>query len=294
MKTGIKLSRFIIITLLLTALVNEAVYSQGTDSRKTYSNRDKLYLGIILVPQTTAIKNEGFSTFKLASEKSNSINYGIEGGYFFSKFAGIIIGAGMSSYSGKSSLDSYSTSFTTKDIENESFEMRISGNTISEDQKVSFMSIPVCLNLRYSAGKKLGFYVRGGTSFNIPLVKSFNGSGIFTYEGYYPAYPVLLQNLPLYGFPSNVNTNSSGTLEIKSISLGLTASGGTSFYLNDLFQLSLGVYFNKSLGSISGYKSDSNFKLTTKANELKSIMEGSSAADVQAFGVSIGFRYYLK
>ncbi len=294
MKTIFNLTRFIIITLFLILIANEAADSQGTDSRKTYSNRDKLYLGAILTPQATAIKNEGFSASSLISKKGYAINYGIEGGYFFSKFAGITIGAGMSSYSGKSSLDTWSANFNTTDSENESYEMRISGKTISEEQKVAFLNIPVCLNLRYAAGKKLGFYIKGGTSFNIPINESFKGSGIFSYEGYYPAYPILLQNLPAYGFPSNLNTSSSGTLEIKTMSLMLTGSGGATIYVNDLIQFSIGVSFNKSLGSISGYKTGSDYKLSSEANKMNSIMGGTSSAGAEAFGAIVGFRYYLK
>jgi hypothetical protein len=104
----------------------------------------------------------------------------------------------------------------------------------------------------------------------------------------------LLQDLPAYGFPSNLNTSASGTLQIKSFNTALVASGGAFFSVNKVIQLVLGAYFNKSLANISAYKPDSNFRLTSAANELNSIMAGSSSAGIQAFGLSFGVRFFLK
>lgn len=284
---------FIFICLVLSVITN-TVRSQGTDSRIAVENRKMLYIGLMVSPQATSIVNKGFSTYTLKNENGNSFNIGMEGGYYFSEFAGISVGAGMNSFSSDVLLDSYSISYNTTDDEAESFEMRISGKSITESQRVNFLNIPVCLNLRFSTGKKAGLYFRSGLGVNMPLSISYEGNGIFTYEGYYPAYPVLLQDLPTHGFPTNLNTNSSGTLKIKSLCLDLIAAAGATYYVNDIFQLSIGFNFIKSLGNISDYGKDNNFRLTSKADELKSIMEGSSSVSVQSLGVSLGLRYYLR
>ena len=257
--------------------------------------KDKLYLGITFIPQQTNISNEKFSaTSVLNYKKGTSVNFALDGAYFFSRIAGINIGAGFGSYSTKLSMDSYSIKFQTVDSENESYEMRISGTSIVENQKISFLSIPVCLALRFPAGNKFGFYLKGGMSFEIPVVKTYEGTGTFTYDGYYSAYPILLQDLPAYGFPSNLNTSASGTLQIKSFNTALVASGGAFFSVNKVIQLVLGAYFSKSLANISAYKPDSSFRLTSAANELNSFMAGSSSAGIQAFGLSFGVRFFLK
>ena len=172
--------------------------------------------------------------------------------------------------------------------------MRIKGESITEKQKLSFLNIPVCLVLKIPAGTKLGFYAKAGLSFNIPIVKSYDDHGTFTYDGYYAAYPVLLQDLPAYGFPKNLSTSTSGNLEIKSFNLSLVASGGATFIVNESIQLTLGMYFNRSLGNISTYVTNSNYRLTSKPNELNSIMGGTSGAGFQGLGLSLSLRYYIR
>ena len=150
MKIKIFYIRFVILPLILLTALNTAVNSQGTDSRKTYVGKDKLYLGITFSPQKTYISNEKFfASNALNYKKGTSFNFALDGGYFFSKIAGISIGAGFGTYSTKLSMDSCSINFQTVDSENETYEMRIKGESISEDQKLSFLSIPVCLTLRF-------------------------------------------------------------------------------------------------------------------------------------------------
>ncbi|MCU0472386.1 MAG: hypothetical protein MUC93_03320 [Bacteroidales bacterium] len=295
MKTERSYIRFIALTIISFMTFNAIVFSQGTDSGRKYAKEGKLYTGIVITPQITSINNNGFSAAKTLNQKGGtSLDINLEGGYFFSKMIGISIGGGMGSYSTNLTIDSCSFSFLSTDSENESYEMRINGKSITEEQKISFLRIPVCVVLKIPAGAKLGFYAKAGLSFNIPIVKSYSGSGIFTYNGYYAAYPVLLHDLPAYGFPSDLNTKASGDLEIISFSQTLVASGGVSYSLNDAIQLILGLQFNRSLGSISDYSTDSDYSLTSKANELNSIMGGTSGAGVQGFGVSLGLRYYIR
>jgi hypothetical protein len=282
-----------ILTEIFFSILITSGYSQGTDSRS--SSGSKMYAGIFINPLKTGIANEKFSSGSTLNNASGSgLNIAIEGGYFFTDLLGVSIGAGYGSYAATVSMDSYTTSYTTTDTENESYEMRISGKAISENQKISFISIPVCLNVKYPFTEKIGGYAKAGISFNIPLSKTYAGSGTFTYDGYYPAYPVLLQNVPAYGFPTDLSTVASGDLQINSFNIGIVASGGAYYALNDNMQILIGIQFNKSIGNISGYKADANYRLTSKATELNSVMGGSTTAGVQAIGLSIGFKYYLK
>lgn len=252
-------------------------------------------MGFNVAPVQTSIINEDFkSTTALLSENGSALNPSVEFGYFFSGIAGLSIGAEYSSYSAKLALDSTSIRFQDVDSENENYEMRIQGKSMSENQKISVITFPVCLNLRFKANAKLGFYLKTGVSVNIPVEKSYNGSGIFSYSGYYSEYPVLLQDLPEYGFPLNQSTTSSGVLELQSFYTEVTASGGITWSLNNKITILLGANFSKSLGNISAYKPDPEFRLSSKVNDLKTIMAGSSGAGLQSVGLSIGLRYYLK
>ena len=293
MKTKTIYFRILILVLFWFILISQAVYSQDTESHNKPVKEGKMFIGFTLDPVQTKISNDEFSS-ALKIDEGMSVNMTVNFGYFFTSKAGITIGAGYSSYSSELSLDSTSIKYQTIDSENENFEMRIAGKSIIEDQKISMLSIPVCAYLRFSVSEKIGIYLRPGLSFNIPLSKTYDGNGTFTYDGYYADYPVLLQNLPEYGLPSNLNTSSSGTLELKSFNTALIASGGMSYSVNNNISLLLGFCFSKSLGNISSYTHDPNYKLSSKANELNSIMAGSSSAGFQSFGISLGFMYYLK
>jgi hypothetical protein len=284
---------FLILPVLFALLINQA-YPQGTDSRNKPQEMGKMYAGIIIGFSGTNLKiEESPSTSPLSIDKGSSMDFALGAGYYFSGLLGINIGLGINSYKSSLSLNSYTDNFETIDSENESYEMRISGSSISEDQKISFLSIPVCVNLRYQVAEKISIYVNAGPSLNIPLSKSYNEQGTFSYDGYYPAYPVLLENLPDFGFASDLNTNVSGDLELKSMCIGVTASGGAFYAINQVIQVGLGVYFT-TIPNISAYEPSSDFKLTSQANELNSLMAGSSKAGVQSFGVNLGLRYFFK
>jgi len=293
MKTINTYIRKIAITTVLVPAMCSAAYSQGTDSRMKFTKEEKIFAGIIITPQTTGISNGNFvSTVPLRQNNGMSMNLALEGGYFFSKMVGISIGAGMGSYSSEQVLDSCSIKFNATDSDLESYEMRIKGKSITEIQKLSFLSIPVCIIMKMRAGDKLGFFIRAGLSFDIPMTKTWEASGVFTYDGYYAAYPVLLHNIPGY-FPANMNTSSEGTLEVKSFSQTIIASGGAFIRLNESVHISLGATFNRSLGSISAYSTDS-YRLTSEPGQLNSIMGGAENAGVTGLGVSLGLRYYLR
>ncbi|HUX96784.1 MAG TPA: outer membrane beta-barrel protein [Bacteroidales bacterium] len=293
MRTNKIYSRFIIFSLVFFVMISTEIYPQGTESRNKPDKEGRMYVGFNINPVQTKISNNDFSS-DLMNGKGNSANFEFNFGYFFSSRAGISIGAGYYSYSSKLSLDSVSIKYQTQDSENESFEMRIKGESIVETQKISMLSIPLCIHLRFPVSKKIRIFLRPGFSFNVPLSKTFDGNGIFTYDGYYAEYPVLLQNLPEYGLPSDLNTTSSGSLELKSFSTALVASGGMTYSINSKISLLFGLCFSKSLGNISTYSADPDFKLSSKANELNTIMAGSSGAGFQSFGIRLGFNYLLK
>jgi hypothetical protein len=276
-------------------MLNPLIYSQGTDSRRLFENKDRFYIGILLTPQQTSIRNDGFSS-GISLTKGNAINITADGAFYFSKYIGINFGAGYNPYTSELSLSSYSVDYNTTDNDTppENYEMQITGNSITEVQNISFLSIPVSLALRVPAGSKFGLYVTAGVSAEIPIVKTYKGSGTFTYDGYYAAYPVTLHNLPEYGFATNLSTEVTDGLEISSFNAALTASAGFYFNLGASFQVAFGAHLNKFLSDISNYSEEGNFYLTKKMNELNSIMGGSTNTSVQALGLSLGLRYYIK
>jgi hypothetical protein len=87
---------------------------------------------------------------------------------------------------------------------------------------------------------------------------------------------------------------ASGDLMIKSMVPAVIASGGAIFNLSESIQFVFDLHFSRSLGNISGYKTDPDFRLTSKADQMNSIMAGSSEAFIEGFGANLGLRFFLK
>jgi hypothetical protein len=289
-------SKYYFLLFFLVTVLNTALFPQGTDSRRRQGGGEtgKLCMTVYLNPSMTKVSSgeiTGLSELSTSGGKSLHGAFGLD--YFFSRTAGISFGIGYSGFSSQMSLVSWSDDYSTKDSENESYVMTINGSSIVENYKIGYIHIPVGLSLRFPAEGKIGFCLLGGIGFNIPLVKSYDGSGKFSYSGYYATYNVTLSDIPVY-FPSNVPTTATGDLELKPFSLSVNVSGSVFVSLSKKMQVLIGGYYNRSLSNISAYETASSFMLSSKADELKSFMTGSSGVSVQAIGISLGLRYFLK
>ncbi len=269
------------------------IFSQCTNIRRV--EKPGLFVGLNLMPAQSQILNEGnISGINLISSKRNSFSGSLEIGYYFSSYLGLSSGIGLSTFNTQLNLDSYQSNFTTIDSEDESYERRVSGSDIKEIQGVSSLSIPVCINLRLPLNEKIGFFFQTGLNMSVPLGKNFQSSGTFSYKGYYAVDNVLLENLPEFGFPSNVNSNTKGKLELTPLGFSHITSTGIDYFLNKKIQIALAASYNKSLSSISKYTSPDNFQLSSDPDQINSFMGGSTKATIQSMGVKIMFRYYLK
>ena len=287
--------KIIILSALVTIMLNSPAFPQGTDSRIVIKNKDRFYIGINITTQQTDIFNEGFSS-PLSFIKGNALKFSADAAFYFSKFIGARFGAGFSPYSTQIDLASYSASFDAKDNDTppEDFTMLISGSSINESQKISFISIPFQLSFRLPVGNKFGIYLNGGVSAEIPVINTYRGTGIFSYKGYYAQYPVTLENIPDHGFKNNNQTDVSGDLELHNLNLALNTTGGFFICLGSSVQIALGANFVKSLSGISDYVENQKYLITTKLDEMNGIMEGSTETGIQSLGLSLGIRYFLK
>jgi hypothetical protein len=254
-----------------------------------------MYIGLGFGLGQSQIKNSGTTVIpEIGSEKMNSLESFAEIGYYFSTYFGISSGLGYNSYKSKASLKSYQNNFQTRDSEKETFEMRVSGSGLVEEQKISYLSIPVCLNLRMPIKKSFGVFLKSGLSFAFPVNKTYSSSGIFTYKGYYSNYNVILENLPAYGFENNKNTSFSGQLPLKSMAVFAIGSAGLDFKVKDNYQIVIAASYYKSLSSISDNTTVDQFQLSPAVSQINSLMGGSVNASAQSLGISVSLRYFLK
>jgi hypothetical protein len=278
--------------LILSFQIN--IYSQGTDISR--GKQPSLFVGLSLGPSQSQIINIGTLSISdlLANKKSSFFGF-VDIGYFFSNYFGLSSGIGYTSYNTQLTLSTYqNTPFGTTDSENEAYKRSVSGSDIKEIQKISFLSIPFCINFRLPFNKTIGFYLQSGVNLAITLNRNYVSSGTFSYTGYYPEYNVTLENLPQYGFSSNVSISKDGELELKSLVFNAIASAGFDFFIQKKIQFAIAAYFNKSLSNISGYSSPDKFQLSSEINQINSMMGGTSKATTQSVGLRLSIRYYLK
>jgi hypothetical protein len=293
MKLKIQHTKSILILILLVLVTKDLAFSQASD--KNPAPRPKFFIGIGAGPSINQIIYEGIPSLSgLISPEMNSYSGVFEIGYYFSRSFGLSTGLEYSSYNTELSLSSYENKFNTTDSENEPYERRVTGKGIKELQNISFLKMPVCLNLQFLIGRRFGIYIHGGVNIVIPSVKDYSSTGTFSYTGYYPAYNVTFQNLPAYGFPSNAAVSSKGQLELKSSNYEGLAGAGVQCFVSKKIQIVIGASYSRSLSTIAEYKSPENFLLSSDNNLINSMMGGSTNITTQSVGVSLALRYYLK
>ena len=292
MKLKVTIKCISIIIMLIT--INQLrTFSQGTDIN--LGKKPGIYISFNAGFNKTQIINEGTQNIsKLLSTKGSSVSGLVSFGYVLPNGVGFSAGIGYIPYKTELTLDTYQENYTTKDSENESYERRVSGTAIKEEQSIGFLSFPICINYRIPFNEALGLFIEPGISLAVPLSKEYQSSGTFTYKGYYAAYNVLFENLPAYGFASNKSSNAAGELEIKSLVINLTASAGVDYIIKEKVRIGVGLYYTKSLSDISEYTSPENFHLTSNEGQLNSMMGGSSKTTVSSLGIGISLRYYIK
>lgn len=278
----------IILTAIFLYFSLADIQSQGIRSNKFKQNG--MFFGAGIGEAKTQIINTGA---EYASDNNFSFTGFFEAGYFFTKYLGLISGVSYSSYKTQFDIATYQNQYKAIDIENEYYEMRVSGSDITETQQIKIVSLPVYLTLRYPINKTTGIYLQTGVSFTFPLDNSYESTGTFTYKGYFPAYNVILENLPEYGFATNQYTESDGNLELKTVSTTLVASAGIDYLISKRVQIAGAAFFDRSLSSLSDNALYDEFQLSTGSEQLNTIMGGSSKTLLQSIGLKIGIRYYL-
>jgi len=286
-------SKSYILCLILLLLFQPNGQSQTLNNKFLWQKH--WFIGVSGGPAQTNISNHGTSVISGAvTTKEISYSLSVDAGYFFSKCFGFSTGIGLSPYFTSLSLDPYSNSLDTIDSENESYERRISGNDINETQKIYFLEIPVILNFQCPFSKAIGFYLQSGINMAIHVGNNYSSSGTFSYSGYYPAYNVVLKDIPYEGFKSNVKNDVSGELKVKTFNPELIASGGFYFHNQKHFQISAGFFYKSMFSDISDYPPVESFQLSTHENQLRSLMEGSEETTASSMGIIISLKYYIK
>lgn len=287
----------IFIIILLIICQQQSITAQETFGRRDY--QQGAYWGLSVGPTQSAITYEGIPTnINLTATKKYATLGSLELGYFFSKYVGMSTGLGYVSYRNQYALANYQNEFSTIDSEKEPYTMRVSATNVSENQKIDLLTLPFCLHLRIPFNESIGLFLKTGINLSVPVTKKHISSGTFTYKGYYPAYNVVLENLPELGFPSDKSIRSESKLEINKLYFTTIASVGFDFYVQENIQLAVGANFTKTLlkeapVSATTPSSPDRFLLSPDASHINSFMKMSNKVTATSVGLEITIRFYL-
>ncbi|MCE1197473.1 MAG: hypothetical protein LWW85_00770 [Marinilabiliales bacterium] len=276
---------------LLVGIGAQTFLASGQESDTIRTASPGWFVSIRLAPASTAIHLTSASAlFPITTEKGSGGSLAPEVGYFFTEHFGLATGLNFMQYNGVVRLSSYQEKFQTTDSENESYERRVTAVQVSENQKIGLLGIPLKLVLRSSLGQRVGLLMEGQVSVAFPVAKHYTSSGIFTYKGYYPKYNVLLENLPLYGFPNAAAVEGTGDLPVKSPVISVGCAAGLDYRITSHWLVVATLHYDRSISQV--VDTPASFNLSTDVTGIHSMMGGCTQASLQAIGVGIGIRYF--
>lgn len=186
--------------------------------------------------------------------------------YFFNRHWGISTGAELFVFNTQSHYGDKSFIFNNQiDDENDRYDLKIRLRDWKENQKTTFLEIPLMANYQYKFGEKQkhGFYLGLGFKVQIPLKSTYErGDGSVTLSAFYPDWNLplgeegLSVELPQHGYGTNGERLWAGDNEIKT-GFAVAGEAGFLFGLSRRVDLTLGV--SADYGLTNSRKGDQPF-----------------------------------
>ena len=290
------------------------VVSQGL----TYNNTLGNYLNAI-----NSVSNTGDAKFKNGSSFGGELQLG----YFFGHKRHFGVGTGILYLAQQAdvTLDNYHVEFQATDKDNRVYRQLITGNNITEKEKISNFNIPILLKYKNRFSKHWGFTADAGLLINLQEKTNYTTNASFDYEAIYqtsdgthytydnattPSTSDIFwtkgahqndalglqgyfnaQNAKGYNVGLGVNpTSKSGNISYMTGSLGFLVSPAVSYYLSDHVAINLGVHylFQPFKNNVS-----SSYQLTNKVGDYSSVLGGVSSANSSTYGANLGLRIFF-
>ncbi|HEY5590075.1 MAG TPA: outer membrane beta-barrel protein [Paludibacter sp.] len=253
-------------------------------SNFTFGQKENLSLSIIGGKSYTLLENnisDGTSSKKDGYVIDIQINKAI------SNFLAIGSGIGFSNYSTDVSLDVYSNTISAIDTEGESYQYRLNGSDLRENQSIYFIDVPLNLIIQNRQKRNFKTFLQLGISALIPIHSSFYcTNGVIESRGYYPQYRVELMNMPNHGFDECILTSTTGKLPTQ-IGLATTLDLGAKISLGDLY-ISIAAFVSYGVSSIC-----KNRELLTYDLKYQSLSSIAPKVIPYAIGIKLGVTFPL-
>ena len=247
---------------------------------------------LTIAPNYSSIhNNELFSNNELNAKGGFGFNISLD---FFSKINrnGMLkvgVGIGYSQFISSISIESFSDSVETVDVDGQKYMRNITLDDYTEKFTVGLIDIPVFLEFGNQNIDKIGFYGRFGIKFSFPISDNLTREGSLTTTGFYQDCPVTLAKIPELRFYDSESVNISEiNTNLNSIVLSAFLSAGLSVPISNTLLVKFGVNINIGLSDIAEEEGSGKY------TENKSVILSYTPVTLRSFGGEIGLIYTLR
>ncbi|PRY97826.1 hypothetical protein BY457_111107 [Marinilabilia salmonicolor] len=115
------------------------------------------------------------------------------------KWLELSTGASLSLQTTEGNVAEYSAAMPWIDDEGDAFEKRVSATGVEETQKYIWAEFPILIRGFVTVGR-WDLFAEAGAEYRLPVKSTYEQKGMFTHQGYYEEYNLLLDNLPELGY----------------------------------------------------------------------------------------------
>lgn len=135
----------------------------------------------------------------VALDPFRSYGGGVAFNFRIVKWLELSAGAGLSLQSTEGKVGEVSASMPWIDDEGDTFEKRVSATEVEETQKYIWAEFPFLIRGFVTVGR-WDLFAEAGAEYRLPVKSTYEQKGMFTHQGYYEEYNLLLDNLPGLGY----------------------------------------------------------------------------------------------
>jgi hypothetical protein len=208
--------------------------------------------------------------------------------YYFNDNIAVRSGLELNTYSANYNLaGKFRSKTTSADLNSDQFYKQIAADYDSLIS-INYLTLPALVNYTSGNPGKFGFFAEGGAKISIPLKAESKITGDYTYTGYYPDNPDVLQVLSIeeLGFYDRQDIDKTyNNVKIKGFNLALYASAGIN--------IPLGYYSSITLGpeAIIGITDIGSGKASYE--DIFGVEHEHQPTKIKNFGFRISFAYKL-
>ena len=217
-----------------------------------------------------------------------AVGINIEMDYFFSQKIGLSTGLSVNQYRSKAWLDNFDNYGTNTlrrmDKDNEMYYLYNYVSNVFENTYVSSVSVPLSLKYRLRPDKNWDFFIKAGVKFIYVLKAHIKAEGQSEWQGYYPAYHVVLYDVPEYGFTVYDINYDKEIQDYNNMLFSFISSLGISKRMGKRVNFELSTFYEQGIN-------DLNYSRPVYEADFLNTVGKVDKTLVRALGFMLGFRY---